>query len=125
METFRSLTESVGVVASGSVCQHIRDYYPTTVQEPPCYWTFSWADVSDWFNERADEDEPPLTLNDEPSTSGDDCHRGIEGLSDSRAGKFFKAKCRLSGVRACSPEGDVPPTTESIREAKRRLIESL
>ena len=67
--------------ASGSVCRHARAFYGRVAGEPPIFWRFDSAILPDGHS-----------LDTQPSDTGDDCHRNIEGLSNNRAKKFFKKR---------------------------------
>src|SRR3989344_1738514 len=59
------------------VCEHIRAFYPT-FGNPPIFWEFSTGILPGGF-----------TLSNDPSPSGDDCHRNIRDVSSNKAKGLF------------------------------------
>ncbi len=74
----RNLQGSLSVIdpdcvegTGAGLCDHIRRYYPGITGEPPIFWRF-------------DSSVLPVShrVETQPSTSGDDCHRNIHGVTD-------------------------------------------
>lgn len=68
---------------SGTVCEHIKTYYPATVRTPIFYWIINEDDLYS----KVDGGEQ-INVIQERSSSGDDCHYDIKNLTDGKARKF-------------------------------------
>ena len=87
--------------ASGSVCQHIKNYYPSPISgDPILYWIIPDDPI---FNDS--EWKPKV------SAAGDICHYNLEGLSNNKAEKFVK-KQSLAAFSLC-----VGQTARPLRES--------
>jgi hypothetical protein len=102
--------------ASGSLCAHARQFYPSIIPPAPTHFYFWRFDVSTL----------PTTARVVPdvSDSGDECHRDVTGLSKSEATRWFKSQHvqngQFLGVWKCSAaplpvvtEADIDPWPES------------
>ena len=96
---------------SKSECAHIERYYKDVAGYPPVVW---YIDI--------DELPPECGLTDEPSTSGDPCHRNIRRLTRGQSRKMI-IDLDLTSLRFC--DGDtLKPLGLSRDESASRLLES-
>ena len=74
---------------SGSICPHLKHFYPTVVGDPVIYWYMP-------------SDLPSGTkIKETKSTTGDPCHRELHCLSDNQSRRFYKKSYRVDDVRVC------------------------
>lgn len=64
---------------SGSICQHVNRYYTPPADHTAVFWCFNTSLLPDG-----------VQLIQSDSSSGDDCHYNIIGLSNHNASAFFK-----------------------------------
>ena len=86
---------------SKSICSHIRRYYHQTVGEPYIFWEIP----SDALPSSSYE------LEEQTSTSGDECHHNIQGISDQQARGIFMA-VRISDLQICQNHDHRPLTLQ-------------
>ncbi|HEV7398020.1 MAG TPA: hypothetical protein VGN86_16025 [Pyrinomonadaceae bacterium] len=88
---------------SVNICSHVERYYPA-YRTPTIFWTIREARLPDEF-EAAEE----------PSNTGDACHRNLKGISANEADKIRKAitvdECSIcdDGAVRDLNEDDLPP----------------
>ena len=83
-----------------AACAHIARWYQDLSGQPAIFWWFTSAQLPNGS----------VHIEEEPSKTGDECHRNIHGLSAGRAKKFFK---RVQGemlfttdcFQVCGPDG--------------------
>jgi len=92
---------------SGGICDHIRRYYETVVEEPAIFWEFDRGILPD--NCRFVENR---------STSGDKCHINIIDIDEDEAADLIKA-VPITDMRICT-NGDSIEFSEAELENKRR-----
>ncbi len=76
-------------MASGTICQHIRKFYPNVVGEPIIYWFIPSEKLEN------------LSLGYEPSDSGDECHRDIFGWNNKRERREYVSKLKPEYMMTC------------------------
>lgn len=75
------------------VCTHARKWYPNIAGEPPIFYIIEEAEIPEGGSVQMSK-----------STSGDDCHGDIVGLSDGRLGTTFKGK-NWADYLVCTKDG--------------------
>src|SRR5258708_6958154 len=83
-------------VASNCVCRHIAQFYSAIAPEPCVYWVFDPA----IFNSQLPGSPEPVLVK-IASKSGDDCHRNMHNVSDTRFDKFRRKQLSESNLRIC------------------------
>lgn len=88
------------MLTSGSICEHIKIFYPRTVGDPIFYWEIdeNWFGQIDGFVEARIED----TLSD----SGDECHKDIINTLQSvplKLGQEKRNQYNLFSDNFCKP----------------------
>lgn len=85
---FRNFEDGVSLVdpicgghTSGGLCTHLAQFYPDISGIPPVYWRIPISEFP-----------AGVTFRNETSTSGDECHWVVEGISDQECKKWFKQK---------------------------------
>jgi hypothetical protein len=91
------------VAKSDSICAHIRRFYSGITQEPPIFWFFDSSIL------RGSE------LENEPSTTGDLCHRNIRNFPRKEARRIFRAQDMFT-FKICAPEGIRNLTSEDLQK---------
>jgi hypothetical protein len=119
-----SLVDSECVAANGiSICDHARKYYrdTNTVGEPPIFWRFDGEILPN-----------PRCVEEQPTKSGDKCHRNIYGITDKVLQKLFKwsdqsrTKLReLSEFTICAESGARPLTLDDLTPKQLTSANSL
>ena len=83
--------------ANNSICDHLRRFYPDPIGgNPLVFW-------------RIPDDPLFAECNWEPSLSstGDECHRNLKGISNNKAHKFFNRQ-PLSSFTVCDGQNERP-----------------
>lgn len=101
---FRKFGEGVSVVgkkcvedAGRSLCDHIKLYYSSTAGDPPIFWVFP----DDALPESAE-------LVQEVSTTGDDCHYDVRGMTSGEEKRFFRPfSGRFDEFQVCQVDGGI------------------
>jgi len=92
------------VASSGSVCEHIRRYYAGLGGPDPVLWHLDSGDFPS-----------SCSLAQQDSSSGDQCHYNIVGLSNNKAGKLFKRlSSNLRDLYVCEDGEERPLTLHDV-----------
>ena len=73
-----------------SLCIHVEQFYSKITGTP----------IVVWYLDKSIIDEE-ITLEEEPSDTGDICHRNIKGLSKGAARRFAKNHCKPENLSVC------------------------
>src|SRR5262245_4866247 len=77
--TISVVDEPCGIRETGTICDHLRVWYPTNTQGLHVLWKFELGDMGDGCDLLA-----------VPSESGDECHRDLAGLTKARARSILR-----------------------------------
>ena len=79
-----------GIENSGSVCNHIRNFYSGDTTIPAVFWRFS-ADIL----------PTGCTIDPAPSDKGDACHRNITGVTHKVRSKIARENFQIEKLEIC------------------------
>src|SRR5258708_11209390 len=85
------------IQTSGSVCEHIQIFYAAVAGAPPIFW-----------NIPIDLLPEGCSLDQHPSSGGDDCHYNLTGLTEKQARDIF-IKVPLEDFNICLEDGEYRP----------------
>ncbi len=94
-------------LSQGQLCARLNQFY---AKYSPCFavWIFDDELLAEG-----------LYLTNEPSYSGDECHRNLRGLSNNEAQSFFKTQTRpdtLDKISYCTSDGMPEPLTQELAD---------
>lgn len=90
------------------MCGHIAMYYSEVGPDPCAFWTFDLSIFG----------QPPPIIDDKPSTTGDVCHRTVEGVSNSKLKRLYEQHGQYAAHRMCVGGALEPFTPERAAALK-------
>jgi len=121
-DTFKNYKGGISVIDSNCVgetdnelCSHIEQYYQKTIERCPfAYWVIDIACLEEHF-------PGEFEIVEKESTTGDKCHRNIEGISNGRAQSWAKKRCKPPHVFLCLGDNGIQITNEQFEKLHESL----
>ncbi|WP_165456557.1 hypothetical protein [Pedobacter kyonggii] len=111
-----------------SICEHINEFYLSTVNTPIIYCIFDTEDIIKFLKEEKIDLPEKDIFEFSPSDKGDECHVDIKGIDNKLSKKLSKTLIKKENLHLCGSDFDLQNADEEtissfLADAKNALAQ--